>query len=154
MWVLHLLPSGMLLYVVNTLLVLGTALTVLGFFVLNHLLLWIPPLANFYKSMQALGILFLVAGVYFKGGYDTEIVWRDKVADLEQKIVIAEQESKNASANIQKRVITEVKVIKENAKTIYVDKPVLVEFDKSCPIPKEIVELHNEAVDINLVTEN
>lgn len=104
--------------------------------------------------MQALGILFLVAGVYFKGGYDTEIVWRDKVADLEQKIVIAEQESKNASANIQKRVITEVKVIKENAKTIYVDKPVLVEFDKSCPIPKEIVELHNEAVDINLVTEN
>lgn len=153
MWLLHLLPDGVLLFMINSILVLGIILTVLGFFVLNKLLLWFPPLANFYKSLQIGGIFLLVAGVYLKGGYSTEMEWRERVAELEKKIQVAEQKSKEVTTDVQERVVTKVKVIKEKGKTIYVDRPVLIEFDKTCPIPKEVIDIHNEAVDMNLIVE-
>lgn len=153
MWILHLLPDGILLFVINSILVLGIILTVLGFFVLNKLLLWFPPLANFYKAVQIFGIALLVSGVYLKGGYSTEMEWRGRVAELEKKLQVAEQKSKEVTTDVQERVVTEVKVIKEKGKTIYVDRPVLVEFDKTCPIPNEVIDIHNEAVDMNLTVE-
>lgn len=153
MFVLHLLPDSALLYVINSILVLGILLTVLGFFVLNKLLLWFPPLANFYKAIQIFGIVLLVAGVYLKGGYSTEIEWRGRVAELEKKLQIAEQKSKEVTTDVQNRVETKVKVIKEKGKTIYVDRPVIQDFDKTCPIPREVIDIHNEAVDMNLIVE-
>lgn len=153
MWLLELFPDSALLYVINSILVLGILLTVLGFFVLNKLLLWFPPLANFYKAIQIFGIVLLVAGVYLKGGYSTEIEWRGRVAELEKKLQIAEQKSKEVTTDVQNRVETKVKVIKEKGKTIYVDRPVIQDFDKTCPIPREVIDIHNEAVDMNLIVE-
>ena len=153
MWLLQLLPDSALLYIINSILVLGILLTVLGFFVLNKLLLWFPPLANFYKAIQIFGIALLVAGVYLKGGYSTEMEWRGRVAELEKKLQVAEEKSKNVTTDVQERVVTEVKVIKERGKTIYVDRPVIQEFDKTCPIPREVIDIHNEAVDMNLIVE-
>lgn len=153
MWLLELFPDSALLYVINSILVLGILLTVLGFFVLNKLLLWFPPLANFYKAIQIFGIVLLVAGVYLKGGYSTEIEWRGRVAELEKKLKIAEQKSKEVTTDVQNRVETKVKVIKEKGKTIYVDRPVIQDFDKTCPIPREVIDIHNEAVDMNLIVE-
>ena len=153
MWLLELFPDSALLYVINSILVLGILLTVLGFFVLNKLLLWFPPLANFYKAIQIFGIALLVAGVYLKGGYSTEMEWRGRVAELEKKLQVAEEKSKNVTTDVQERVVTEVKVIKERGKTIYVDRPVIQEFDKTCPIPREVIDIHNEAVDMNLIVE-
>lgn len=153
MWILHLLPDEMLLGVINSILILGVILSVLGFLVLNKLLLWFPPLANFYKLLQIVGIGLLVAGVYLKGGYSTEMEWRGRVAELEKKLQAAEQRSKDVTTDIQARVITKVKVIKEKGKTIYIDRPAIQEFDKTCPIPKEVINIHNEAVDMNLIVE-
>ena len=153
MWLLELFPDSALLYVINSILVLGILLTVLGFFALNRLLLWFPPLANFYKAIQIFGIVLLVAGVYLKGGYSTEIEWRGRVAELEKKLEIAEQKSKEVTTDVQNRVETKVKVIKEKGKTIYVDRPVIQDFDKTCPIPREVIDIHNEAVDMNLIVE-
>lgn len=153
MWILHLLPDEMLLGVINSILILGVILSVLGFLVLNKLLLWFPPLANFYKLLQIVGIGLLVAGVYLKGGYSTEMEWRSRVVELEKKLQVAEQRSKDVTTDIQARVITKVKVIKEKGKTVYIDRPAIQEFDKTCPIPKEVISIHNEAVDMNLVVE-
>jgi hypothetical protein len=134
-------------------LTLGVVLTVLGFFVLNRLLLLFPPLANFYKVIQVSGIVLLVASVYLKGGYGTEMEWREQVADLKKKILIAEQKSKEVNVNVQERVVTKIKVIKEKGKTIYIDRPAIIEFDKTCPLPKEVFEIHNEAADMNIIVE-
>lgn len=134
-------------------LVLGVISTVLGFFVLNKLLLWFPPLANFYKAVQISGIVLLVSGVYLKGGYSTEMEWRSRVTELEKKLQVAEEKSKEVTVDVQERVVTKVKVIKEKGKTIYVDRPTVVEFEKTCPIPKEVIDIHNEAVDMNLIVE-
>lgn len=151
---LHFLPSDILEHVINGILILGVILSIIGFFVLNRLLLWLPPLANFYKIIQFAGIVLLLTGVYFKGSYNTELEWRQQVDALKKQVEIAEQKSKDATVRIEEKVVTKIKVIKEKGKTIIVDRPAIKEFDKVCPIPKEVIEVHNEAVDMNLIIEN
>jgi hypothetical protein len=153
MFLLHLLPLGLIEFVVNAMLVLGITLTILGFFVINKLLLAFPPLAGYYKAVQVAGIALLVVGVYFKGGYSVEQDWRDRAAKLEEKVKTLEQASSNVTTQVEERVVTKVKVIKEKGKTIYVDRPAVVDYEKKCPLPREVIDIHNEAVDMNLFVE-
>jgi hypothetical protein len=160
MWLLHFLPTGMLEFVVNFLLFTGIVLTTVLFLLPNKLLRLIPGLANYYIVLQVLAVLILVAGVYFKGGYATELIWRERVAALEAKVKIAEAKSQEKTVEVQEKVVTETKIIREKAKEIikYVDKFIdrevvkkeeIVKYIEHCPIPTELIDIHNQAADLN-----
>ena len=85
MWLLHLLPDSFLIYVINGICIAGAVATILGFF-----LGWVPFVDRWKLPLQLLGIALLVAGVYFKGGYSTEMEWRARVAEVEKKVAVAE----------------------------------------------------------------
>jgi hypothetical protein len=42
--------------------------------------------------------------VYFKGGADVERTWRDRVRELEAKIVVAEKQSAEANAKLSNQL--------------------------------------------------
>ena len=153
MWLLHFLPDGFLAFVVNFVLIVGLISTILTFFVLNRLLRLFPVLANYHLALQVASVVILTAGVYFKGGYSAEMIWREKVAELEVKVKEAEAKSAQINTVVQTKVVTQTKVVKEKADTIvkYVDRPVIQEYDKKCPIPKEVIDIHNEATEMNLL---
>jgi hypothetical protein len=155
MWLLHLLPDSILFFVVNGLLILGLVSTFIFFVIPNKIFLAVPVLSNYYRVFQIVSVAILAAGLYFKGGYSTEMQWRQKVAELEIKLKEAELKSKEVNVVIQEKVVTQTRVIKEKGKEIvtYVDRPVIVEYEKQCPLPKEVIEIHNEAADINLIVE-
>ena len=48
---------------------------------------WIPFYGNYVKILQPVGIVLLVLGVWLRGGYDTEMAWRAKVAEAEARVV-------------------------------------------------------------------
>ena len=52
---------------------------------------WIPFYGNYVKILQPVGIVLLVLGVWLRGGYDTEMAWRAKVAEAEARVAAAEQ---------------------------------------------------------------
>ena len=110
MWLLHLLPDSFLIYVVNGICVAGLVATVLGFF-----LGWVPFVGRWKLPLQLLGIALLVAGVYFKGGYSTEMEWRARVAEVEKKVAVAEAKAKKANAQVQTKIVTKIVKIKEKA---------------------------------------
>lgn len=155
MWLLHFLPDGFLLYVVNGVLVVGAVSSFLAFFVLHKILNKFPALAPYHLLFQVVSAVLLVAGIYFKGGYGVEMEWRERVAELEAKLKVAEEKSAQVNTVIQEKVVTKTKVVREKADTIikYVDRPVVSEFDKKCPIPKEVIDIHNEATEMNLIIE-
>ena len=97
----------------------------------------------------------LVAGIYFKGGYGVEMDWRAKVAKVEAELAEAKEKSEKVKVVVQEKVVTKTKVIKEKADTIvqYVDRPVIQDFDKNCPLPKEAIDVHNEAARMNKAIE-
>lgn len=168
MWLLHLLPTSFLSFIVDFVLGLGILLTVVTFLIPSKLLRLFPFLSSYHLALQILGVLILVVGVYFKGGYSTEMIWRDKVAALEKEVQKAEAKSQEKTIEIQEKVVTETKVIREKGKEIvkYIDrfndriidrevikKEEIVKYIENCPVPPELIDLHNKAVDINKAAE-
>ena len=153
MFILHLLPDGFLEFIVNAVLLLGVVSCVLSFFVLNRFMSMFPMLANYRLIMQVASVLILSAGLYFKGGYSTEMMWRERVAEVEAKLKLAEEESKKVNTVIQEKIVNRTQVIKEKGeKQIeYIDKVVIqkedvVKYIEKCPaVPKIIIDEINKA---------
>lgn len=160
MWLLHLLPTSMLEYIVNSILFIGITLTILSFVFLSPMLRMLPAIAGYYKVLQIISLVILCAGIYAKGGYTTEKIWRDKVEEVEKKLKIAEAKSGEVKVVIQEKVVYKNKVVREKAEEIirFVDREVVkkeevVKFLEVCPIPIDIIKLHNEATKINLLVQ-
>lgn len=142
MWLLHLLPDSFLIYVINGICVAGGISTVLGFF-----LGWIPFVNKWKLPLQLLGIALLVAGVYFKGGYSTEMEWRARVAEVEKKVAIAEAKAKEANTKVQEKIVTKIVKIKEKAEVakegIRRNKE---KINAECKLSDEAVAAYNQSI--------
>lgn len=146
MWLLSFLPDSFLLWIVNTVLLVGIIGTVVSFFFINRLMRWFPSIAPYYWLLQILSIIILVAGVYFKGGYSVETEWRARVAELEAKIALAEEKANTANAEIQTKIVTKTKVIHDTKvvnRDRIVEKKVVI--DKDCSVAEEAIDIHNAA---------
>jgi len=143
MFILHFLPDSLILWFCNGLLLAGIALTVTAFFIQSI------PLINQYRiPAQVLGIALLIVGVYLRGGLAVEQVWRERVAELEAQIVVAEAASKEVNVQIETRVLKKTEYITRRGQDIveYVDREV-VKYDTTCVIPDPFVQAHNLAAE-------
>lgn len=147
MWILHLLPDTLIAWTVNIVLIAGAVVTAAGFFVR-----FIPFVNTYRIPVQIAGILLLTLGVYFEGGYTTEMAWRERVREVEAKLAAAETQSAEVNTEIVTRVVNQTKIIRERGDDIirYVDREVVrnqevIEFVENCPIPDVIVNTHNAA---------
>ena len=146
MWMLSFVPDALLVHVVNAVLILGAVSTFLSYFVINRVLRWFPPVAPYLTFVQLLSAAVLLAGVYFKGSYQTEANWRARVSEAEAKVARAEAESKQANDKLAKKGAERVRVIKERGTIVrqYIDREI-VKYDDSCKIPDVVVKAHNAA---------
>ena len=143
---LSFVPDSLLLWIVNTILVIGAVGSFLSFFVLHRLLNKIPALAPYYLLIQIVSAVLLVAGIYFKGGYDVEASWRDKIRVAQEKAALAEQQAKEANVKLNAEIKNKQRVVKENT-IVYRDRIKEVEkiIDKECKVAPEAVDIHNAA---------
>jgi hypothetical protein len=141
MWMLSLIPDSVLIWFINTILVAGLLGTLSSFFIR-----FIPPLMPYAGIVKTVGIALLVAGVWFRGGYDVEMSWRGKVKEVEAKVAVAEAKSKETNTVIQKVYIDRVKTVKD---TQYVIQERIKEvekiIDKECKVVPEAIDIHNAA---------
>jgi cytoskeletal protein RodZ len=141
MFILHFLPDWLLSAFVNGVLISGAVLTVLSFFTS-----WIPFITQYRVPVQVLGTILLTAGVYFKGAEAAELQWRDRVADLQQKVEVATEKSKATS----QRLNDEVKRNKQSAKdtTVAIKQDIArnaTQLDAECRISDAAISIHNDA---------
>ena len=146
MWMLSFVPDSLLLWIVNTILIIGAVGSFLSFFVLHKILNKIPALAPYYLLIQVVSAVLLVAGIYFKGGYDVEASWRDKIRVAQEKAAIAEQQAKEANVKLNAEIKKKQQVVKENT-VVYRDRIREVEkiIDKECKVAPEAIDIHNAA---------
>ena len=121
---------------------------------------WIPFYGNYVKILQPVGVVLLVLGVWLRGGYDTEMAWRAKVAEAEARVAVAEQKSQETNTVIEQKVVEKTKVIKGKTEYItqYLDREVvqkeeIIKYIEQCPVPKEIIDIHNQAAEMNKAAE-
>jgi len=141
MWVLHFLPDWFLLWFINLILIVGLLGTFSSYFIR-----YIPPLIPYANAVKIGGILLLVLGVYFKGGYSVEIEWRERVKEVEAKVAVVEQKSQAANVVIQKVYVDKIKVV-HDTKVVIQEKIVEKEkiIDSECKVAPEALDILNQA---------
>ena len=118
-----------------------------GLYIASKLIKWIPLMGQYKLPAELVGVVLLVVGAYFYGGYGVQKAWLARVAELEAKVKIAEEKSQQVNTVIETKIVTKVKVIKEN---VYVNREIIKEvagkqLDAQCTLPKSTVSLHDSA---------
>jgi hypothetical protein len=143
---LSFVPDSLLFWIVNIILIVGAIGSFLSFFVLHKILNRFPALAPYHLLIQIVSIVLLVAGVYLKGGYGVEMAWRERVADLEAKIKVAEAKSEQANIDLAAKQKEKVKVVKE-VQVVIKEKIVQVasKIDAECKVDPDAISIINDA---------
>ena len=154
-WMINLIPDAMLNWIYWLIIAAGVTGVLAGW-----IGKWIPFYGNYVKILQPIGIVLLVLGVWLRGGYDVEMAWRAKVAEAEARVAVAEQKSQETNTVIEQKIVEKTKVIKGKTEYItqYLDREVvkkeeIIKYIEQCPVPKEIIDIHNQAAEMNKAAE-
>ncbi len=159
-WMLSLIPDAILSLIYWAIILAGITGIIAGW-----LGRWIPFYGNYARILKPIGIVLLVLGVWLRGGYDVEMSWRAKVAEMEEKVKAAEAQAALANRGISEEVNKKTAEVKQKSETIikyvdrYKDREVLktiegpervrveevIKYVENCPVPKEFIDLHNDA---------
>jgi hypothetical protein len=148
-------------------LLVGLAGIILGFFLGK-----LPFVSQYKLPIQIVSIILFCSGLYWYGGYSTEMAWRERVAEMEAKVAAAEAKSKQLNSELEAKTVERTKLIREKGrkqveyitrlvegKTTEIVKDMsaeeravfearqkeLLDAIKSCPVPRIIVEEQNKA---------
>jgi hypothetical protein len=159
-WALSLLPDWF-----------WTALLITGIFaVVASVILGVVPFIKQYKMpIQVSGIISIIVSVWFLGAASNEEKWQVKIRELEDKVKLAEEKSKETNTEIQEKVVKQKEYIKGKTEYItkYIDKletkevikevqgpervrvEEVIKYIENCPVPKELINIHDAAATLN-----
>ena len=164
MWILSILPEA----AIHLIFGLGILGTIAGF-----VLGFIPFVKTYQFAIQICSIVVLVFGVYLEGGLAENKEWELKVKEMEAKVAQAEAQSANKNIEIQEKIVEKTKVVREKGRDIikYIDRwntkeiikevegperirrEEVIKYIENCPVPKEFIDLHNQAAELNKAAE-
>ena len=143
MWFLSFIPDWILQWAIHGLVILGLLLTIVG-----SLVRFIPIIQPYALVGRQLGIVLLVIGVFFEGGYATEMSYRARIAEMQAKIKEAEVKSVKANEKLAAEVSKNKELIKEkvnkNAKAIEAKREAI---NAECKLSDDAWVLYNRAIE-------
>ena len=137
-WLLQLIPDGIFVWLTYLLFGAGVVL-----YVASKLVSWIPLMGQYRLPAELVGVVALVIAAYFYGG----ISYREQIAEMKQRIKIAEEKSQQINTVIETKIIEKVKVVKQN---VYITREIVrdtagQQLDAQCSLPRSTVSLHDSA---------
>jgi hypothetical protein len=143
MWFLSFIPDWFLQWAIHGLVILGLVLTFIG-----SLVKFIPVIQPYALVGRQLGIVLLVIGVFFEGGYATEMSYRARIAEMQAKIKEAEIKSAKVNEKLASEVSKNKELIKEkvnqNAKDIEARREAI---NAECKLSDDAWMLYNRAIE-------
>lgn len=107
---------------------------------------WIPFYGDYAKIFKPIGVMLLCVGLYGKGVYHTEKVWREKVKDAEAKVKSAEANSEKLANDLAKE-----RDKKQQVRVKYYEKvkkeivEIAIPIDKECKLDPRVNQIVNKA---------
>ena len=137
-WLLQLIPDSIFVWITYLLFAAGVVL-----YVASKLVSWIPLMGQYRLPAELVGVVALVIAAYFYGG----ISYREQIAEMKQRVRIAEERSQQINTVIETKIIEKVKVVKQN---VYITREIVRDtagrqLDAQCSLPRSTVSLHDSA---------
>jgi len=137
-WLLQLIPDGIFVWLTYLLFGAGVLL-----YVASKLVSWIPLMGQYRLPAELIGVVALVIAAYFYGG----VSYREQIAEMKQRVRVAEEKSQQVNTVIETKIIEKVKVVKQN---VYITREIVRDtagrqLDAQCSLPRSTVSLHDSA---------
>jgi hypothetical protein len=146
MWIFSFAPE----WAIHLIFGLGLLGIITGF-----LLGFIPFIKQYSLPIKIISLLIFSLGLYLQGGLADYRVWEMKAKELEVKVKEAEKKALEKNVQIQEKIVTKTNTMYKKGDEIikYIDREVskkeeIVKYIENCPVPKEIIEQHNRAVNL------
>ena len=141
MWMLHLIPDSYLYMAVSCIIFAGVVL-----YMFTLLMNLIPGVSYYKEPLRVIATLIIIIGVYFAGGYTTEMHWRKKVEEAEAKVAEAEAKGQEETKKVETKVIVKNKIIKDT-QVVYREriKEITKQIDAQCKVDPAVVKALNDA---------
>jgi hypothetical protein len=137
-WMLQLIPDSLFVWITYALFLTGIVL-----YIASKLVTILPVISRYKLGAELLGVAVLIVSAYFYGGVE----YRAMIADLKARVAVAEQQSREANAELETKTKEHLKAIKEakNENKRIVRETVGRQIDSQCVLPNSAVSLHNSA---------
>jgi hypothetical protein len=140
MWFL----SSWISYIVHAALIVGVVGTFFGS-ILNK----VPFINNYASILRAIALPLFIAAVFAEGYLYASKSWIEEAKKYEEKVKVAEQQSKDANTKLTKELANKNKEIKQQQVIIKEKiKEVQVKVNADCKVAPEAINIHNEATKV------
>lgn len=140
MWLLNWLPD----WIFYLALFVGAISVVSALFLIKQ----IPFVSKYQTPMMLLGILLVVAGIWFAGGIAKDQQYQREIANLRVKIAQAEQQAAETNTKIEYVYRDRVEVVeKVRYKVISAIRESSNEIDANCQVNPAAVDILNQAAE-------
>jgi hypothetical protein len=146
MWLLAFIPD----WIFYAIFILG-----IGLFVATIVLKFIPIIYMKRVPIQFASIALISIGAFMSGMAMNEMIWQMRVKEMEAKVAQSEAEAAKKNVEIVEKIVFKDRVIREKGDEVvkFIDREVVtkeevIKFVENCPVPQEIVDAHNQAVNM------
>ena len=135
------LLSSWISYIVHAALIVGVVGTFFGS-ILNK----VPFINNYASILRAIALPLFIVAVFAEGYLYASKSWIEEAKKYEEKVKVAEQQSKDANTKLTKELADKNKEIKQQQVIIKEKiKEVQVKVNTECKVAPEAINIHNEA---------
>lgn len=135
------LLSSWISYIVHAALIVGVVGTFFGS-ILNK----VPFINNYASILRAIALPLFIIAVFAEGYLYASKSWIEEAKKYEEKVKVAEQQSKDANTKLSKELADKNKEIKQQQVIIKEKiKEVQVKVNAECKVAPEAINIHNEA---------
>ena len=137
MLILHFLPN----WIFHAIVLIGLAGIILGQF-----FSWLPFVGKYLIPFRILSVVILAFGLFMEGANYNNSVWEARAKDLEEKVKISEEKSKEVNTVIKTKVVEKIKKVKD-VQVIIKDRIIEKEklIDAKCEVPAEAIKILNDS---------
>ena len=154
-WMINFIPD-----IFWTMVVVSGILAILASYFLGKLAF----VSQYKLPLRIGGVLALLVGIYAQGIIANEALWQARTEELKKQVATAEEAAKTANTELSSAIDEKRKVEEKKTKEVvkYIDKwktkeiltevagpervrvEEVIKYIENCPVPKEMLEIHNK----------
>ena len=145
LWFIQLIPTSWLEFAALMILIVGAVM-----FFAGHIFKYTPFVKQYNFPLRVVGFILLLAGAYFNGGLGVEMEYRARIEEMQKRVELAEEESRQANSQIERVIEQQTVVVKEDtAETLAEIERLKAEINANCELTPEMIILYNRGVEGN-----
>ena len=144
LWFIQLIPTSWLEFAALMILIVGAVM-----FFAGHIFKYTPFVKQYNFPLRVIGFILLLAGAYFNGGLGVEMEYRARIEEMQKKVELAEEESRQANIQIERVIEQQTVVVKEDtAETLAEIERLKAEINANCELTPEMIILYNRGMEV------